>query len=223
MAACTTRKTFTFAALLALLLFAVALLPAVARAAWVSTDAHIVDPYGTGYVNLLNVQVDAVASNDTTAVVGVQFSDDGQHWYEAPYDGLPQPWVLAGGSGAKTLYVRFAGQDGSLSPAVQTGIVVDTAAPHTRSLGSVRCARGGRATFSFTATDAVSPRVRAQIQVLHGGRSVAAYELGWIAVGSHQVTLPVKLANGVYTWRVRAMDLAHWAGEGASPSTLTVR
>ena len=223
MPAGTTRKSFLFASLVALLLLAVALLPAVARADWVSAGAHIVDTYGTGYVNLLNVQVDAVAHDDSTAVVGVQFSDDGQHWYEAPYDGLPQPWVLAGASGAKTLYVRFAGQDGSLSPIVQTGIVVDTTPPRTRALAGVRCARGGRATFSFTAGDAVSPRVCAEIQVLRGGRTVAMYDLGWIAVGSHQVSLPVKLASGAYTWRVRAMDLAHWAADDARPSTLTVR
>ena len=118
--------------------------------------------------------------------------------------------------------MRFAGQDGSLSPIVQTGIVVDTTPPRTRALAGVRCARGSRATFSFTATDTVSPRVRAEIQVLRGDRAVAVYDLGWIAVGSHQVSLPVKLANGAYTWRVQAMDLAHWADDSASPSTLTV-
>ena len=102
----TTRKSFLLASLVALLLLAVASLPAVARADWVSADAHIVDTYGTGYVNLLNVQVDAVARNDSTPVVSVQFSDDGQHWYEAPYDGClslgcfpgyraPRPWMCA--------------------------------------------------------------------------------------------------------------------------------
>ena len=217
------RRILMLPALLVVLLFVAALLPAVARAAWVRTDAHIVDPFGTGYVNLLNVRVNAVAENDSTAVAGVQFSDDGLQWYEAPYDGAVQPWVLSGESGAKTLFVRFAGQDGSLSSPVQTGIIVDTVPPRTAAGADVRCRRGAAATFAFTATDAVSPRLQADIVISRRGKAVKVMLLGWIAAGSHAVTLPVKLARGAYTWKVRAMDLAHWSEDQATVRSLTVR
>ena len=119
------------------------LLPAVARAEWLQTGASIADRSGTGYVGLLNVDVKNMAVNDSTAVTEVWLSDDGEQWSVAPYTGEPQPWVLAGESGAKTVFVRFAGADGSLSPVVSTGIRVDTEPPRTQALLDVVGSSGG--------------------------------------------------------------------------------
>src|SRR5665647_624454 len=123
--------------LLALLVGAFLLIvmtPSAARAAWKGAEARIVDRNGTGYVSLLNVRVANQAVNDSATVTEVQFSDDGVDWLGAPYTGQAQDWVLAGESGAKTLYVRFAAADGSLSPVVETRITVDTQGPRTRAL-----------------------------------------------------------------------------------------
>jgi len=217
------RRATYAASLLVLLLCAAALLPAMARADWVSTDAHVVDTYGTGYVNLLNVQVAAVAANDSTPVTTVEFSDDGEQWSCAPYTGAPLPWVLSGESGPKTLFVRFAAQDGSLSAPLQAAINVDTVPPRTAALNAVRCRRGASATFRFSALDPASPRVEADLVISRRGHAVKTFRLGWITVGSSQTSLRLKVPRGRYTWCVQAMDLAHWAQDQALPQRLVVR
>lgn len=215
------------AVLLALLIGTVLLLvlaPTAAHAAWLKSDARIIDPYGTGYVGLLNVRVVGEAVSDTTAVTGMQFSDDGVYWDAVPYTGAPQPWVLYGESGAKTLYVRFAGADGTLSPVTETHIAVDTVPPRTAALGNVRAAAGGAASFAYTITDPASPQARAELVISgRGGRSVKTVRLGWVATGE-KLSVPVvlRLPKGSYRWSVRAIDLAHWVQEKQVAATLTV-
>jgi hypothetical protein len=218
-----TRRTAIIFALLAFIALTAALLPAVARADWLRADAHVSDPFGTGYVNLLNVQVDAVAENDSTPVTDVLFSDDGDQWSSVPYSGASLPWVLSGEWGAKTLFVRFAGQDGSLSPIVQAAINVDTVPPRTVATNAVHCRRGAAATFRFTVADEASPRVRVELVIVRSGKKTDVTKLGWMDVGAHAVPLRVKLPRGAYTWKVRAMDLAHWAEDQAKPASLVVR
>ena len=136
-----TARTGVLVALLGGVLLLLALTPGVALAAWTGAQATIVDPHGTGVVPLLNVSVANHATNDSSAVTTVQFSDDGQDWYAVPYTGEPCDWVLGGESGHKNLLVRFGAQDGSVSPVVRTGIDVDTAGPVTAARSVTRASR----------------------------------------------------------------------------------
>jgi hypothetical protein len=196
--------------------------PASAHATWTSADAHIADPNGTGYVSLLNVTVVNHALNDSATVTDVQLSDDGVSWYSMPYTGAPQDWVLYGDSGAKTLYVRFAAADGTLSPVVETHITVDTEGPVTRALHATAKAHGSRVAFCYAATDQMSPTVRADL-IIKGARLHKTVALGWVRTGTHRVVTSIKLPRGHYRWWVRAVNLAFWAQQRKTSSSLIVK
>jgi hypothetical protein len=216
-----TRAGVLLALLMGVLLLIV-MAPSAARAAWKGADAHIVDPYGTGYVSLLNVRVANHAVNDSAAVTEVQFSDDGVDWLGATYTGQAQDWVLGGESGAKTLYVRFAAADGSFSPVIEACTTVDTQGPRTRALRAVRAAPGSAATFRYSVSDRVSPSVKA-VLVISGAGGKQTMPLGWVRTGTRSVSLKLDLPAGTYRWRVRAMDLAHWTQERQVSQTLVVK
>lgn len=199
------------------------LLPAVARAEWLQTGASIADRSGTGYVGLLNVDVKNTALNDSTAVTEVWLSDDGEQWSVAPFTGEPQPWVLAGESGAKTVFVRFAGADGSLSPVVSTGIRVDTEPPRTQALLHVVGSSGARTRFAYRVTDSGSPTVTAQLVVRSRGEVVRVVPLGKVSCGRHVATVALRLPRGRYTWNVRAVDLAQWTQTRATAKALVMK
>lgn len=205
--------------LVAILVLAVAS-PA-AFAAWTTCSARIVDPYGTGCVNLLNVRVANQASNDAALVTEVEFSDDGLDWYAMDYTGRAQDWVLPGESGAKTLYVRFVAADGSVSPVTTTGITVDTEGPRTAALRRVRVAAGARGSFVFDLDDNVSPSVDARL-VIRGANGSRNIQLGSLATGRHSVRLRVTLPRGRYTWSVLAIDAARWTQSQKVSQTLVV-
>ena len=166
-------------------------------------------------VPLLNVSVANHATNDSSLVTTVQFSEDGQDWYAVPYTGEPCDWVLGGESGHKTLQVRFGAQDGSVSPVVRTGITVDTAGPVTAA-ASVTRATAGRRAFRFVVRDAGSPRVYATI-VVRGHGATRRYDLGRVPTGTGKAVLRLRLPSGSYSWRVEAVDLAGWEQERQAP------
>jgi hypothetical protein len=216
-----TARTGVLVTLLAAAFLLLALTPAAALASWTGAQASIVDPHGTGVVPLLNVSVTNHAVNDAAAVTTVQFSEDGQDWYAVPYTGQPCAWVLGGESGHKTLLVRFAAADGSVSPVVSTGITVDTAGPVT-SAGSVTHARAGRSVFRFVVRDAGSARVSATIVVCGRGLT-RRYELGTIPTGNGKALLKLRLPSGSYHWRVEATDLAGWEQDRQAPASFMIK
>lgn len=217
-------RTARIAALISLLvaaLLALALVPAGALAAWTSAEARIVDPLGTGVVPLLNVSVANHATNDTSPVTTVQFSDDGRDWYLLPYTGEPCDWVLAGEAGRKTLAVRFGAADGSVSDVLAAAINVDTAGPVTLARSATPLG-AGRTAFRFVVRDAGSPRVTASV-VVRGDGLVKRYSIGSIRTGARTALLKLRLPAGTYRWRVAATDLAGWAQERQTAGKLVVR
>jgi hypothetical protein len=215
-------RTGVLVTLLGGVLLLLGLAPAVALASWTGVQASIVDPHGTGVVPLLNVSVANHAVNDAAAVTTVQFSeDDGQNWYAEPYTGEPCTWVLGGESGHKTLLVRFAAADGSVSRVVSTGITVDTAGPVT-SARSVTRVSAGRSTFRFVVRDAGSTRVSVTIVVRRRGIT-RRYELGMTPTGRGKALLKLRLPSGSYRWRVEATDLVGWEQERQAPGAFTIK
>ena len=202
-------RTTKAAALLVLVtgaLFVIALTPAAAFAAWSDTQASIADPLGTGVVPFLNVSVVNHASNDSSQVATVQFSDDGRCWYAEPYTGRPCDWVLGGVSGHKQLFVRFGAADGSVSPVVTAAIAVDTTGPVTQAR-SARRASGGRTAVRYFIRDAGSSLVDA-VLVVKGSGATKRVDLGRVKTGARQALVDLGLRAGTYTWRVEATDLA---------------
>lgn len=197
------------------------LLPPAALASWTTTDVRIADPYGTGYVGLLNVTVVATAANDAADVTGLELSDDGTHWFTMPYTGERESWVLGGESGGKTLYARFVAADGSVSPVCQAGIIVDTEPPVTQAL-TASAPRGHRASFTFLLGDEVSKLVKARLVVRGHGRT-ESFPLGWLSVGQRTARVRLGLPAGRYTWSVKGIDQAHWSQSRSTTGTVVVK
>ena len=216
-----TARTGVLVALVAGVLLVLALAPASALAVWTSAEAHVVDPLGTGVVPLLNVCVANHATNDTSPVTTVQFSDDGLDWYALPYTGEPRDWVLGGETGPKSLAVRFGAADGSVSPVIIATIAVDTAGPVTIARSAAR-ASSGRTAFRFAVRDAGSSRVTASI-VVRGAGIVKRFVLGSVHTGSRTALLKLRLPAGAYRWRVAATDLAGWVQERQTAGTLVIK
>ena len=189
-----TTKATALLGLLAGALLVIALAPASALAAWQDTQAAIDDPLGTGVVPFLNVSVTNHASNDTSHVTTIQFSDDGESWYTEPYTGQACDWVLGGESGHKRLFVRFGAADGSVSPVLQAVIDVDTAGPVTLAR-SARPASGGRTALSYTVRDAGSSHVDATL-VVKGKGVTKRFELGRVATGNRHALVKLGLRKG---------------------------
>jgi hypothetical protein len=192
--------------LLAGALLVIAFTPASALAVWKDAQASIADPLGTGVVPLLNVSVTNHASNDTSHVTTVQFSDDGAAWYAQPYTGQACDWVLGGESGHKQLFVRFGAVDGTVSPVVTAVIDVDTTGPVTQAR-TARRASGGRTALRYSVSDAGSSQVDA-VLVVKGGGVTRRFELGRVKTGGQRALVRLGLRPGAYTWRVQATDLA---------------
>jgi hypothetical protein len=216
-----TTRTGVLLALLVGILALAAVTPAVAVAEWKSAAASIVDPSGTGYVPLLNVRVANHAVNDTSPVTRAEFSDDAVSWYTLPYTGEPCDWVLAGGSGAKTLWVRFVAADDTVSPIVRADVRVDAGGP-TTTARTAAAGAGGRMTFSYTVRDAGSPHVSAEL-VIRGRGVTRRRPLGLVPTGRHTARLRCSLPRGTYRWSVEATDLAGWAQETRVSAVLSVR
>ena len=216
-----TSRVMVLLALVLGTLLLIVMAPAAAQAAWKTADAHIADPNGTGYVSLLNVSVVNRAFNDSSAVTEVQLSDDGLDWYPMVYTGAPQDWVLSGESGAKTLYVRFAAADGTLSSVLETHINVDTRGPITHALDAVRGVQGGKTTFHYAVSDPGSPKVKASL-LIKGQGVRQTVSLGWVRTGVRSAVVALRLPAGRYRWAVRAVDLAQWAQQREVSKTMVV-
>jgi hypothetical protein len=216
-----TTRPRVLVALVAGVLLMLALAPASALAAWTSADARIMDPLGTGVVPLLNVRVANHATNDTSPVTSVQFSDDGLEWYALPYTGEPCDWVLGGDTGPKSLAVRFGAADGSVSPVVTATIAVDTSGPVTLARSAAR-ASAGRTAFRFVVRDAGSTRVTASI-VVRGAGIAKRFALGSVHTGRRTALLRLRLPAGVYRWRVAATDLAGWVQQRQTAGALVIK
>jgi hypothetical protein len=207
--------------LLAGALLAIALTPAVARAAWTDARASIVDRLGEGCVPLLNVSIANQASNDSSSVTTVQLSDDGREWYAMPYTGQACDWVLGGESGHRTVSVRFGAADGTVSPIVQAAIDVDTVGPTTIARGA-RAAGEGRTALTFSVRDPFSRHVTACV-VVRGHGLTRRVCLGKVRVGCRVALVRLGLPAGSYRWRVEATDLAGRVQERQVAGTLAIK
>jgi hypothetical protein len=217
-----TRRLMVLLALFLGTALLIVMAPPAAHAAWTSATAHILDPNGTGYVSVLNVKVANSASNDTSTVTEVQFSDDGSEWYGVPYTATPQDWVLYGEAGLKTLYVRFAAADGTVSPTVETKITVDTEGPWTRAVRAARTGRRGCERFVYVVGDNVSSEVQARL-LIRGPGVRKTVSLGWVRPGAHKVRARLDLPRGRYRWSVAAVDLAFWSQWKKGSATFVVK
>jgi hypothetical protein len=113
---------------------------------------------GATYATSPNVNLTLSATDATSGVSLMQFSNDGASWSLLEAYNTTKPWSLTAGEGTKTVFVRFKDAAGNTSGTFTDSIVVDTIAPS----GSITINSGVQYTNStsvlltLSATDATS-------------------------------------------------------------------
>jgi len=191
-------------------------------AGYVNVDktAPVITPSGapTGWSNK-NVTLSLLASDGLSGVAAKEYQIDANGWY--PYTTA----LEIGGEGATLVSYRAMDNVGNLSGVGTCTVKVDTEAPSTSALYSVRVSRGHAAVFAFRVNDETSPKCDVVIRVRTlAGITRARWVVGRRAANKNQgYRHLVSLPRGKYRWFVYAKDLAGNRQTGLGYRTLVVR
>jgi PKD repeat protein len=104
----------------------------------------------------LTVTLTISATDSTSGLALMQFSDDGVSFSSWETYTTTKEWTLTGGDGTKTVYVRFQDNASNTSPAYVDTIILDTTAPTGSILveGGTEVVSITQVTLALSATDA---------------------------------------------------------------------
>jgi subtilisin-like proprotein convertase family protein len=158
------------------------------------------------------VALDLSATDATSGVAQMRFSNDGATWsaYE-PY-GATKTWTLTSGDGPKPVFAQFTDRVGNVSVAATAAIVLDTASPGGRVTINKGTAYSGRTavTLGLAATDATSSVT--QMRFSNDGATWSAYEpfattRAWsLRPGDGRKTVSAQFADSLGNVSVTATD-----------------
>lgn len=138
--------------------------------------------------------------------------------------GIAEDVPLTLGDGGKRVDMRFFGPK-DFSPTFSATVILDTTGPKTIAPYRLTAKKGGYATVSYQADDALSPTADVSLQL----RSPAGKKLKTIALGEQETgkllthLLKVTLAKGTYKYAVLATDLAGNTAAKVGANSLIVR
>ena len=165
---------------------------------------------GASYATSTSVALSLSASDATSGVAEMRFSNDGSSWSAWETYANSKSWTLSSGDGSKTVYVQYRDGAGNVSAAVTDTISLDTVAPsasasspaETRSLSFNVTWSGNDATAGIDSYDV-------QYRVGSGGTWTE-----WLTDTSDTTAVfgpdgPVTVQRDqTYSFRVRARDNA---------------
>ena len=165
---------------------------------------------GATYASSMAVTLTLSASEGTSGLYQMQFSNDGSNWSNWETYVTTKAWTLPSGDGTKTVYVRYKDNAGNTSGVYSDSIILETVAP----TGSVSVNEGDTyatntaVTLTLSASDNTSGIAQMQISNL-AGFSGAVWEpfattRAWSLQGSGTAILP----DGERTAYVRYQDTA---------------
>lgn len=161
----------------------------------------------TGWTNQ-DVTLDFIATDKGSGVAGTT-CDAGGTW--ATVGGDDVVTVSAEGETTVQYYSWDAAVPAANQEATKSVVVrIDKTAPTpVAPLAAVTVRRGRSATFKFAAADALSPTLTGKLTIRKKTKVVKTYSLAAFAPGTSLAKkLRVSLPAGVYTWSLRATDLA---------------
>jgi hypothetical protein len=103
---------------------------------------------GASWTTSTSVTLGLSASDSTSGLSDMRFSNDGSSWSTWESYGTSKSWTLTSGGGTKTVYVQFRDAAGNASGSVTDTIGLDAAAP----TGTVTIAGGASWTSSTSVT-----------------------------------------------------------------------
>jgi hypothetical protein len=170
----------------------------------VAPTGTVVIAGGATYATSTNVNLTLSASDATSGVAQMSFSDDGSNWSAWEAYTTSKAWALASGDGSKTVYVRYKDNAGNVSTPVSDTIILDTAPPSS-SMVALPSVSPGTFSLAWSASDATSGVANYDLQVRVGATGT------WTTVLTGTTTLSATYSgtNGnTYYFRVRATDAA---------------
>ena len=84
---------------------------------------------GAAYTNSPSITLTLSATDATSDVIQMRFSNDGTEWSSWESYSTSKAWPLTTGDGAKTVYVQFKDNAGLISQSYQDAIILDTTKP----------------------------------------------------------------------------------------------
>lgn len=155
----------------------------------------------------------------------VSLSNDEDLWsLWLPQEGSPRAWTLAAGvDGLRTVSAQF--YDGDISPTIRGTITLDTHGPTTVASAPVVVRRGRTARIACTVTDNLSPTARVTVMVRDSkGHTMLVRRRAGLATGTPlEIAFKCPLPRGLYTFTVKARDLAGNPAMVAAQNTLQVK
>ena len=111
-------------------------------------------------------------------------------------------------TGSHTLAFHSVDNAGNLEAMQTAGVNIDLAGPLTAAKAKVIVKHGRKATFRFRVSD-LTPTASVKIKIYKGSKVKKTLNVGSKPTGSWQsYKWTCKLAEGSYTWKVYATDLA---------------
>ena len=113
---------------------------------------------GAAYANSTSVSLSLSASDATSGMADMRFSNDSSTWSSWQPYAANESWTLVAGDGTKSVYVQYRDNAGHVSSSYSDSIILDTAAP-TGSIvieGGATYANSTSVALSLSASDATS-------------------------------------------------------------------
>ena len=160
---------------------------------------------GDAYTILTSVKLTLTASDATSNVYQVRYSDDGV-WDNEPWKtpSSIKVWTLTSGDGTKTVYYQIKDNAGLVSICYQDTITLDTTPPTISITSPDEGAeiRSSSLTITWNGSDATSGIDHYEIR-LYGG--------SWINVGTNTTYTFAGVGDGRHAVEVKAFDKAGWS------------
>jgi hypothetical protein len=131
---------------------------------------------GATYAASTSVNLTLSATDDTSGVSQMSFSNNGSTWSAWESYAISKAWTLSSGDGSKTVFVRFKDTVGKVSTTTTDGIKLDTVAPISSVVidGGATYAASTSVNLTPSATDATSGV--AQMSLSNDGTTWSAWE-----------------------------------------------
>lgn len=158
---------------------------------------------GASYVSSRSVSLALAASDSSSGLSQMQFSNTGSSWSTWENYATSRAWTLSAGDGLKAVYVRYRDNAGNVSTPYSDNIILDTTGP-TGSIavaGGATYVRSNNVGLSLSASDSGSGVW--QMQFSNDGSSWSAWESyaaskAWMLIGGDgQKTVSVRFRDSV--------------------------
>ncbi len=171
----------------------------------VAPTGSVVIANGVTYATSISVNLTLGASDATSGVAQMSFSNDGSSWSALESYATSQAWTFSAGDGSKTVYARYKDNAGNISAPATDTIALDTTPP----TAAVSALSSYQASLTFTVTwsgtDAMSGLASYDVQYYPSGS--AMFWIDWLTNVTTTSATFTGADGHTYYFQSRARDI----------------